>query len=152
MHLSLDLTDTSDIKTTAEKITSLDRKIFSDPWTTPAWESDLTGNFNKTYILHDNGTEVGLLNFALLNDSADLKKIGIIPEFRNRGYASRIMQNFLKIIAGYYVTEIFLEVAETNHSAIHLYQKFQFKQYLRRKKYYAGQIDAICMRHELRNI
>lgn len=143
---------TTPIQSYAPALAQLDKEIFSDPWSRAVWENDLSAENNVTLLLQKQDVLAGFCNYIKTVNFLELKKIGIHPKWRKQGFGKLLLENLISQLSPGYVTEIFLEVAEDNKAAIELYRKFQFKEYSRRKKYYAAQIDAICMKYELRNI
>ncbi|MBS9784510.1 MAG: GNAT family N-acetyltransferase [Oceanivirga sp.] len=82
--------------------------------------------------------------YCILIDSIDIYEIfeiAVLPEFRNKGIASKLLEILEKD------KDIFLEVNEVNHSAINLYKKNGFKEISRRKAYYVNK-DAIIMKKD----
>jgi len=50
----------------------------------------------------------------------------VLPEHRNRGIASNLLERAMDALKEYRATEAFLEVRVSNRAAIHLYEKFGF--------------------------
>lgn len=75
-------------------------------------------------------------------DYSEVEILFIATKFdkRNKGYASILMEELKKISES-----IFLDVNETNISAITFYKKHGFTEIYRRKRYYANRDDAIVM-------
>ncbi len=78
-----------------------------------------------------------------LPDEAELLNLAVDPDFRRQGVASRLIEALLAAAKG----GIFLEVAETNKSAVALYRKFGWVEAGVRKGYYSqGKVNAIVMK------
>ena len=75
-----------------------------------------------------------------------VNNFGILPEFRNRGIGSHLMQYMMDWLVENGNREISLEVRTTNRGAIRLYQRLGFREYGVRKNYYldSGE-DAMIM-------
>ncbi|CAM3113083.1 GNAT family N-acetyltransferase [Streptobacillus ratti] len=87
--------------------------------------------------------EEELVGYMIILDSFDcyeLFEIAIKKEFRNKGYAQKLLQNIS------YDKDVFLEVSEKNISAIKLYEKIGFKKISVRKKYYLDGSNALIMK------
>ena len=72
----------------------------------------------------------------------ELLTITVDPEYRRLGIAKDLMGSFEMQAKAKGAQEAFLEVAETNRSAIALYRSFGFVDAGRRKDYYASPFGA----------
>ena len=85
---------------------------------------------------------IGILIGHYLYRSSDLDEfeilhIAILPNFRNRGFALNLMEEFEKLLnINKKSLKIFLEVSSSNKFAIKLYEKLGYKAYNERKNYY----------------
>lgn len=83
----------------------------------------------------------------------ELLLIAIAPSYRNRGLATRLLQQCFDEAAGRGAERIFLEMRD-NNPARKLYETLGFEPIGRRKDYYTGkngmQIDAITFTKSLR--
>jgi ribosomal-protein-alanine N-acetyltransferase len=78
-----------------------------------------------------------------LPDEAELLNLAVDPDYRRRGIGSRLIEALLDAAKG----GIYLEVAESNKSAVGLYRKFGWTEAGIRKGYYnQGKINAIVMK------
>lgn len=83
-------------------------------------------------------------------DSADILDIAVLPEQREQGRASALLQFMFDDLTKKGVTEIFLEVRASNAGAIALYEKHGFKKISVRKNYYSNPVeDALIYRREI---
>lgn len=85
---------------------------------------------------------VGYILFLDLGDSAELLRIGILPEKRKKGEGEAALGSLCEAYK-----EVFLEVSERNSPAISLYKKSGFQELGKRKSYYGPGEDAILMKH-----
>lgn len=132
-----------------EKIFNLESESFSDGWN----ESQLISAFNSGRYFSigaiENEEVVSFIGFSVSIDTADIETVCTRKEFRKRGLGSELIlraENFLKEKN---VTKLFLEVRESNVSAISLYSKNGFNKISVRKKYYSDGEDAIIMQKEI---
>ena len=78
-------------------------------------------------------------------DVYEILKIATIKEERNKNIASKLLEKIKE-------KDIFLEVRESNETAINFYKKNNFKQITIRKKYYSDTNEnAIIMKLEVSN-
>lgn len=114
--------------------------------------------FNRTYldtlIKGDNSfiyvylIDSKVCGYLVVLDSIDVYEIlaiATIEEYRNKGIAQKLL-NKIKI------KNIFLEVRESNQTAINFYKKNKFKEISIRKNYYSEPTEnAIIMKLEVNN-
>lgn len=95
---------------------------------------------NYEYILE----EGGFVAFKNVLGEVEIKTICVLPEYRRKGLAQKLMQQ----ISG---DKIFLEVEENNIAAIGLYKKLGLTQFGSRKDYYGAGKNAILMSLQNKN-
>lgn len=132
-----------------EILAELERACFPDDfWTL----GSICGTLERNDILYrieyrEDGSPYGYCIGAAAFGEAELYRIGVLPEFRRRGIGKRILTNFIKACPSD-TKKIFLEVKETNKSAIALYQSSGFKSVSKRTGYYGGGKNALIMELE----
>lgn len=125
------------------------QNLFTDVFTTKNVKKDIQDNeFTNylTYIINDQ--PVAFINYYVMYERAELININVLNSFQNQKIASKLLEYMINDCINKKATSITLEVKVTNVKAIHLYEKFGFKQIGIRKGYYQG-IDAILMEKEL---
>ena len=90
----------------------------------------------------------GFIVYRPILDEAEIITIGVHPDARNTGIASAMLGIIEGELKKSGIKSIFLEVAENNTPARHLYESNGYKQIGIRTKYYDG-IDAIMMKKDL---
>ena len=79
-------------------------------------------------------------------DEAEILNLGVGPEERRRGIGRALVEAMLVALREHGITAVFLEVRESNASAIALYQKLGFSEVGRRPNYYDDPVEnAIVM-------
>ena len=71
--------------------------------------------------------------------------IAVMPEFRRAGIASELVKQALNALQEMKADECYLEVRETNETAIELYEKLGFSMARRVPHYYADGAEALVM-------
>jgi ribosomal-protein-alanine N-acetyltransferase len=71
--------------------------------------------------------------------------IAVMPEYRRAGVASELVKQALSALQGMKADECYLEVRETNETAIKLYEKLEFSLARRVPHYYADGAEALVM-------
>ena len=81
-----------------------------------------------------------------VGEEAELLRMSVSRSKRKCGVASTLLAQFEKECLEWKVSSIFLEVADKNLAAKHLYDKFNYKQVGKRKAYYSHPTsDALVM-------
>lgn len=94
-------------------------------------------------------TETGITGFLIARqvaDQAEVLNIAVLKEARRQGHASALLAAAFHQFRSSGVLRIFLEVRDSNQSAIAFYTKHGFRPSGRRKGYYRDPLeDALCM-------
>ncbi len=61
-----------------------------------------------------------------LTRKGHIVSVAVLPEYRNRGVASSLLERAMGALKEYRATEVFLEVRVSNKVAIGLYERFNF--------------------------
>ncbi|MFA9399020.1 MAG: ribosomal protein S18-alanine N-acetyltransferase [Clostridiaceae bacterium] len=130
----------------SEMIYEVSSKSFNTSWSLHAIKEEFY-NLKTIYLVaEDDGKIIGFGGFWLILDQGDITNIAVIPEYRNQKVGSLILENLIKEAKIRKATSMTLEVRGSNTNAIHLYEKFSFKNDGIRKSYYRDNgEDAIIM-------
>ena len=110
---------------------------------------DIKNNtFTNYYIYIDNTKALAFINYQVMYERSELIDINVLDSYQNMGIASKLIEFMLEDLKSKNVENITLEVRKNNLNAIHLYEKYGFKEVGIRKGYYQG-IDGILMKKEL---
>lgn len=132
-------------------IIALADKLNLAQWTYKSYQ-DEASNANSIKLImideHENllAFLIGRCSNQKGND-AELFNIGVIPGFQRRGIASKLLERFLKLCSG----TVWLEVRESNSSAVEFYQKHNFKVTGKRNNYYTLPTEnalVMCLRRD----
>ena len=114
-------------------------------------------HFPKTFIVAKvSGKVVGYMMCRVETGFSDLRRfsmtrkghvvsIAVLPEQRNRGIASALLEKALEGLRQYQATECFLEVRESNMIAIDLYKRYGFSVTRTMRGYYRDGESAYVM-------
>lgn len=103
-------------------------------------------NKNTTYIVaKENNEIVGFAGISTCLDEATLNNIVVKKSCRGRGIGGELLESLIDLCGDLHMRTFTLEVDTENAPAIHLYEKFGFKNLGVRKKYYNGSRDAYIM-------
>jgi len=132
----------------------LDKRIFENPWNAMQWKAEVVNLANKVLFICfsnerskelDRYTVAGFVSYGICGDEIELKKIGVLSQYRNRSIGKLALENILLIVKNEGFHRMVLEVSENNYPALHLYSHLKFQKIGIRKKYYLNLFNAIVM-------
>ena len=133
---------------TLEDLEQMKNTLYSDFdnfWSYNVLKQELE-NKNTTYIIAKENDEVlGFAGISVCLDEATLNNIVVKKSHRNRGIGGELLESLIELCAELRMKTFTLEVDTQNKPAIHLYEKFGFKNLGIRKKYYNNTRDAFIM-------
>jgi len=121
----------------------------SDAWSAFLVEAELKSDTRSVLLASEDDVVVGYGSIMVVDDVADLQRIGVVSEARRRGLARTLLTELIAKAAGLGATRMLVEVADVNAPAISLYESFGFQVIHRRRGYYANGIDALVMERKL---
>lgn len=144
MNIEIKKMNLSDLKTIKD-ILILE---FDDFWNYNILKEELQ-NENSSYIVAKLGCEVvGFAGMKIVIDEADIMNIVTKKTYRNHGIGTLLLKHLILLSNKLNLTSVSLEVNEENIIAIHLYEKFGFKNIGIRKNYYQNR-NGIIMAKKL---
>ena len=132
-----------------EKLASLEKECFSDPWQVSAFKSGLLAPYLFGILGEENGEIIAYGCLSVLFETAEILNIAVEKNARGKGYGKTLLQKMLKLAKEKGAAECFLEVRVSNTVAKNLYEGIGFLPVNIRKGYYANGEDALVMRKEL---
>lgn len=133
------------------RLSELDIKcVGADGWSALSFKSEAEKDNGIVLYAVENGEVTGLICGYFASDEADITSVAVDPHNRRKGIASQLLSAFLDALPN--ITNcIFLEVRESNSSAIGLYKKFEFERLSIRKNFYSSPDEnAIVMQKILK--
>ena len=129
-----------------EQIFNLEKEIFKSSAFSKSYLNTLIkgdNSFIYVYLIDDK-----VCGYLMILDTIDVYEIlaiAAVEEYRNKGIAQ-------ELLAKIRIKNIFLEVRESNQTAINFYKKNKFKEISIRKNYYSKPTEnAIIMKLEVNN-
>jgi len=118
---------------------------FDNFWSYNVLKQELE-NKNTTYIVaKENDKIIGFAGISTCLDEATLNNIVVKKSHRNRGIGGELLEALIELCSEFHMKTFTLEVDTKNEPAIHLYEKFGFKNLGIRKNYYNNTRDAFIM-------
>lgn len=124
----------------------LDNLIFDNDKYSQNQIAEELDNNSRIYLGYFNKDElVGFVGASVTLDESDIIKIGVKPNCRKLGIATKLFNNLKLELLNLNVKKIMLEVREQNTNAISFYLKNGFTQIAIRKNYYNNDNAIILM-------
>lgn len=134
--------DPDDYKT-LEKISAVS---MSEPWKEADFISADKNEFAKILAAYDDTIPVGYAVAYFAADESELPSIAVRPDIRRRGIGTELLTSLFKEVKKHGAQKMFLEVRQSNDSAISLYEKNGFITAGTRKNFYSDpDEDAFVM-------
>lgn len=132
-----------------EQIAELEKICFSDPWSLPMLEPELSNPLSLWLVMVEGEQVIGYVGSQAVLDAADMMNIAVHPSYRRQGIARLLVQELIAQLKQKNICSLALEVRASNAPAICLYEKLGFLQVGRRPGYYRNpKEDAFIMRKE----
>lgn len=130
----------------ATAISDIEDISFPDGWDRKDVLSYITSDTGMCFTALDNGRPIAYLLGRLIAPEGEIYRIAVLPDYRRRGVAYRLLSYALKTERGRGLECVFLEVREGNLAARGLYRSYGFSEYGKRKNYYKNPTeDAVVM-------
>jgi [ribosomal protein S18]-alanine N-acetyltransferase len=125
----------------------IESEVYSHPWTTSLFMSELALRNNRAYTVAQVGSlVVGYSGLMFIGDDAHVTTIAVDPLWHRHKVATRLMLHNVRLALQHNAKHITLEVRMSNEDAQNLYRKFGFAPAGVRKNYYSEvNEDALIM-------
>jgi [ribosomal protein S18]-alanine N-acetyltransferase len=116
--------------------------LFFSPWTKVQIFAEIERKAGISLIARDeSSTVVGWCCGIAMPPDAELLKIAVAADRQRQGVAALLLQEFITLLVGKEVEQIFLEVRSANTPALRLYQQSGWEKRGKRKNYYKNPVD-----------
>lgn len=130
-------------------VMEIERACFTSPWSEDGFLGELEGYFSHCVVLINDDAILGFALWRVVFEQAHLFNIAVMPEHRNEGLGTALLEHVLHHSKESGATTIFLEVRITNTTAKSLYMKYGFLPMGLRPRYYEDGEDALVMEKDL---
>ena|SRR5579862_5925998 len=96
----------------------------------------------ETLVAERNGALIGFLIGRAVSNEAEILNLAVRVAERRQGYAGEMVRRLFEKLHRQGISRVFLEVRESNATAIGFYQKLGFAQIGRRDGYYRQPVEA----------
>jgi [ribosomal protein S18]-alanine N-acetyltransferase len=130
-----------------EAMVAIERRAFGDPWSEASFREALTSPWTFGIVGQTGRGVMGYLIAREVAGTGEVLNLAVAPEARRRGLGGALLRAGLVALRHRRVTEVFLEVRESNHSAQSLYLGHGFRPVGQRASYYRNpREDAVVLR------
>lgn len=125
------------------KVAEIDDMCFdSEKWSENLFREEI-GDESKYYaVFYCEESVVGFGSYSQILDEGHILNIAVLPEYRRRGIASKILSDLIRDGKSKGINAFTLEVRMGNAPARTLYERFGFELAGVRKKFYPDKEDA----------
>ncbi|EIA1495355.1 ribosomal protein S18-alanine N-acetyltransferase [Vibrio parahaemolyticus] len=132
-----------------EQVWQIEQQVHSHPWA-ESLVRDLSSRGACHHVMVEDGSVVGYFYAQNIVGEVTLLNIAVAPALQGKGYGQKLLDAFLNHCEQAKADSAWLEVRESNHPAIHIYEQAGFNEVDRRYDYYPGKTgngkeDAIIM-------
>ena len=129
-----------------EKLESLEKQSFSDPWSEKMLRDSLESKYTAGIGAFEGEELVGYVMWLEAIDCFEILNVATLPSHRRRGIGKKLMRLCIGYAESLKKERILLEVRRTNTAATALYESLGFLSVGVRKNYYKNPVeDAILM-------
>jgi ribosomal-protein-alanine N-acetyltransferase len=130
-----------------EQVVAIDQASFSLPWPPRSFYFEVTNNpASRCWVVELDGKIIAMVVAWFIVDEIHIATIATHPDFRKQGVGEDLLSHTLQFARDEGAITSFLEVRESNESALKMYFKFGYVETGRRENYYADNgEDAILM-------
>ena len=111
-------------------------------WSGQAIDNALAASPGYHFVCIVDGAVAGFISGRRITVEAEILNLAVKPEFRRQGLGQALVHVLLESFGRDGVLQVFLEVRESNHSAISFYRRLGFREIGRREGYYSDPPEA----------
>lgn len=122
-------------------VAALERETFANPWSEQALAL-LCGEMATGAVVMDGTRAAAYGGMMCVAGEGQITNIGTSPAYRRRGLGAAVMAALIEEAKARALSEISLEVRESNVAAISLYEKFGFRIMGKRPRFYTNPTET----------
>jgi ribosomal-protein-alanine N-acetyltransferase len=128
-------------KSHVPEVVQIENDSFSTPWSATIFMRALRDEKTRTIVALLDERVVGYAVFWIVGDYAELSDIAVEEMWRQRGIGEMLVTAVVEGCSVLGVRSLFLEVRESNIPARKLYEKKDFSEITRRRRYYTNPVE-----------
>lgn len=118
------------------QIATLEKSIFSDPWSENSVKSELSNPLSLWLVAADGETVAGYIGSQTVLGESDMMNLAVRESYRRSGVGRALIEALIEALRAVGSECLTLEVRFSNLPAIRLYESLGFSQVGIRKNYY----------------
>ena len=130
-------------------VAAIERDSFGDPWSERSFQ-ELLGTRSAIFLVAtraDAKMIFGYIVAMVVAEQAEILNLAVAPSVRRQGLGGELLDAGIAAVSARGAREAFLEVRESNKSALGLYGSRGFAALARRSRYYRNPVeDALVLR------
>lgn len=130
------------------QVHAIELVVFADPWSVRDFQDCLASD--ATFLVAETADGRNVAGYLVALDAADegeILNLAVSPDDRRHGIGRALVNEVLSELGERGVTQVYLEVRESNAAARALYAGYGFREVGRRAQYYRRPVeDAIVLR------
>lgn len=134
-----------------EAVLNIEFAAFSHPWTRGIFLDCIKSGY-ECWLMCLGDQQVGHGVLSAAGDECHLLNLTVKPQSQSNGLGGKLLEHLMLQGSERGAETAFLEVRESNHPAVRLYERFGFNEIGRRRDYYpavGGREDALVMAYTL---
>lgn len=129
-----------------EQVMEIEEDLFAVPWTKEGYFTFLTRDDSMFLVVEEKGKILGYCGLLMVLDEGDVTNVAVCRDRQREGIGHFLVDSMLRLSAERGIRIIHLEVRESNHTAIRLYERMGFEKDGIRKNYYTDPVEhAVLM-------
>ncbi|MEQ1857447.1 MAG: ribosomal protein S18-alanine N-acetyltransferase [Longimicrobiales bacterium] len=120
-----------------DAVVAIETDTFTSPWRRDTFLELIDRPTLELFVMEHRS--LGIVGYAVLwciLDQGELANLAIVPELRGRGLGTRLLGRVVDVARTRGVETLYLEVRDSNRTALGLYSRFGFSQVGLRRGYY----------------
>ena len=132
-----------------DSVLAIERLVYPSPWNKTKFIDSINNNQTFASLIVAGDQVLGYMVALRSVDSADLLNICVHPDYQHQGLGRALFDYLVQQLQLLGINDIFIEVRQSNHSALLFYQTMGFEAIDIRKKYYSNLEDAKILRLQI---
>ncbi len=134
----------------AAALARISRTSFSEAWPLAVFQRELRRPETRAWVAREPGGHVAAFVIGWrVREEIQVLSVAVVPRWRRRGLASRLLEAYFGSLQGEGVREATLEVRASNRAAKALYERLGFETFGERPRYYRGGEAALLLEARL---
>ena len=127
------------------EIMKMEKELFTAPWSEYMFFKEIKSQYAYVLVNKNNEQIIGYVCGLKLFGELSITNLAVKKEFQRCGFGEKLIKYIINKLLEEKCFKFFLEVRESNHPAIKLYEKFGFEQIGIQVNYYNNPVENAVM-------